>query len=280
MITYGGTLLEMGHTGMVKDKLQEIIAKNRRSAPLRLVAAFSEKYLKAWYNEARWDFETNGEALVLARFSQWAQGREISIWDVGAHNGEWAEAAHKMAPRAVVHSFEIIPAIAATITDSSWRTAHAFGLSSEEAVVDVHWNQGHNTESSINPRSEVATYQTSPVSVIQCQVRAGDKLVGELGFPDFLKIDTEGHEASVLRGFRETLQGENAPTLIQFEYGSTYVPSGTTLREIYSLLPGYSIGRLYPRYVDFKSYSYADENLRMGNMIATKDQKLKDLLAG
>lgn len=265
---------------MIKHKLQEIIAKNRRSAPLRLIAKSSEKYLHAWYNEARWDFRTNGEAFVLARFSQWARGRPVVVWDVGAHYGEWSEAAHEMVPSAAVHSFEIIPAIAATLTDTKWRSVHPFGLSDADGVVDVHWNQGHDTESSINPRTEAATFQGAPVALTQCQVRAGDKLVAELGAPDFLKIDVEGHEAYVLRGFRETLEGDNSPRLIQFEYGATYVPSGSTLREMYGLLPGYSIGRLYPDYVDFKPYAYSDEHLRMGNMIAAKDQDLRNLLAG
>ena len=51
---------------MIKDKLQEVIAKNRRSVPLSLIAKCSEKYLHAWYNEGRWDFESNGEAFVLS----------------------------------------------------------------------------------------------------------------------------------------------------------------------------------------------------------------------
>lgn len=270
----------MGCTGMVNETLQYIIAKNRRSLPLRLIAGWSERYLRAWYNENRWGLENNGEAFVLARFGRWAEGRRVTVWDVGAHVGDWSEATHKMVPFATVHSFEIIPEIASTLTDTEWRSAHAFGLSDAEGTVDVHWNKGHKTESSINPRAESATYRTSPVEVIQCQVRAGDKLVDELGYPDFLKIDTEGHEASVLRGFSETLRSTRAPALIQFEYGTTYVPSGTTLRDIYSLLPGYSIGRLYPDYVDFKSYEYSDEHLRMGNMIATRDQALIKLLAG
>lgn len=264
---------------MVKDKLQYIIAKNHRTSLFRLIAAGSEKYLSAWYNENRWGFETNGEAFVLSRLNHWAQGRRVAIWDVGAHNGEWSEAAHKMVPSAAIHSFEIIPEIASTLTDSAWRTAHAFGLSNAEGTVDVHWNKAHNTESSINPRSERLTFQESPVNVIQCKVEPGDKKVGDLGFPDFLKVDTEGHEAYVLRGFSETLKSRNAPSLIQFEYGETYVPSGSTLREIYSLLPNYSIGRLYPDYVDFKPYSYSDEHLRMGNMIATRDLALRNLLA-
>ncbi len=265
---------------MVKDKLQHIIAKNRRSVPLRLIAKCSEKYLHAWHNESRWDFESNGEAFVLSRFNQWARGHEVVIWDVGAHYGEWSEAAHKLASSAAVHSFEIIREMALSLPDTDWRSTHALGLSDAESEVDVHWNKGHDTENSINPRSEYPTFQGVPIAVIRCQVKTGDQLVDELGPPDFVKIDVEGHEAYVLRGFRETLRGGNAPRLIQFEYGATYVPSGSTLREIYALLPNYSIGRLYPNYVDFKPYSYSDEHLRMGNMIATRDHALKNLLAG
>jgi FkbM family methyltransferase len=265
---------------MIRHKVQEVIVKNRRSIPLRLIAKFSEKYLHAWYNEGRWDFETNGEAFVLSRFNQWAQGRKVVIWDVGAHYGEWSEAAHKMAPSATIHSFEIIPEIASGLTHTDWRTTHAFGLSDAEGEVGVYWNKGHDTENSINPRTESPTFRGVPVTVTQCQVRTGDKLAAELGSPDFLKIDVEGHEAYVLRGFGETLRGVNAPRIIQFEYGSTYVPSGSSLRDIYALLPGYSIGRLYPDYVEFKPYSYADEHLRMGNMIATRDPELRDLFAG
>lgn len=265
---------------MIKDKLQEIIAKNRQLLPLRLIAKGSEKYLHAWYNEARWDFRSNGEAFVLSRFNQWARGRNVIIWDVGAHYGEWSESAHELVPSAEIHSFEIIQEMASRLTDTDWRSAHPFGLSDVEGAVDVHWNKRHDTENSINPRTEYPTFQESPVVVTRCQVKTGDQLVDELGPPDFLKIDTEGHEAHVLRGFRETLQGGSAPRLIQFEYGATYVPSGSTLRHIYALLPDYSIGRLYPGYVDFKPYSYSDEHLRMGNMIATRDQSLENLLAG
>lgn len=264
---------------MIKLKLQEMIVKNRRSIPLRLIAKYSEMYLRSWYNEARWDFETNGEAFVLSRFNQWTQGREVAIWDVGAHYGEWSEAAHKLVPSAMIHSFEIIRETALRLPDTDWRSTHAFGLSDVEGVVDVHWNKRNDTESSINPRSEFPSFQGVPIAVVQSQVKAGDQLIGELGLPDFVKIDVEGHEVYVLRGFRETLQSEHAPQLIQFEYGATYVPTGSTLREIYALLPNYSIGRLYPDYVDFKPYSYSDEHLRMGNMIATRDQALQNLLA-
>ena len=104
-------------------------------------------------------------------------------------------------------------------------------------------------------------------------------MVETLPPPHVLKIDVEGHETAVLRGMQRLLSGDYAPLIIQIEYGDTYLPSGSTLKDVYSLLPGYSIGRLFPNHVDFRPYSYADDHFRMGNIIATRDARLKSLLA-
>jgi len=53
---------------------------------------------------------------------------------------------------------------------------------------------------------------------------------------DFVKIDTEGYELNVLMGFEELL---NSVKIIQFEYGGTYLDSGTKLIDIVSYLRTY-----------------------------------------
>ena len=67
---------------------------------------------------------------------------------------------------------------------------------------------------------------------------------------------------------------------MQFEYGSTYVPAGATLREVYGLLgdAGYRIGRLHPDHVDFQAYALELEHYRMGNYIAVRDPDLVAVL--
>lgn len=46
---------------------------------------------------------------------------------------------------------------------------------------------------------------------------------------DFVKIDTEGYELEVLKGFGEALKKVK---VIQFEYGGTYLDSGVRLADV------------------------------------------------
>ncbi|WP_041373313.1 FkbM family methyltransferase [Phenylobacterium zucineum] len=261
--------------GLVKQGIR----RWRRRPPFRMLAAACEAYLQAWYNEEYFDFEKNGEAFALARFAAWADGRPVTIWDVGGHHGEWSQAAHERLPAAHVHSFEIIPEVAARIPPTPWRTVHALGLSEEAGAVDVHWSAVDDTCNSISPRTETPYFAAAPAQVVRCAVATGDEMAGRIAPPDLLKIDTEGHEASVLSGCQGLLASDRAPAMIQFEYGTTYIPSGSTLREIYRLLPGYEVGRLYPDHVAFKPYAYADDHFRLGNMVAVKPARLRALLA-
>jgi FkbM family methyltransferase len=53
---------------------------------------------------------------------------------------------------------------------------------------------------------------------------------------DFLKIDTEGYELNVLRGFEDFLENIQ---IIQFEYGGTFLDNNTKLRDVINYLSSY-----------------------------------------
>lgn len=69
----------------------------------------------------------------------------------------------------------------------------------------------------------------------------------EINQIDFLKIDTEGFEFAVIKGFEEKLKDIK---IIQFEYGKTYIDSGIKLMDVINYLKEYG----------FQSFYYLDSN--------------------
>ncbi len=53
---------------------------------------------------------------------------------------------------------------------------------------------------------------------------------------DFIKIDTEGYELNVIKGFEDYVQNIN---IIQFEYGGTFLDNNTKLIHVIDYLKGY-----------------------------------------
>jgi FkbM family methyltransferase len=266
------------------NAIRQYIRDHRRAILFSGPALLAEKYLRAWYNEDFYDFSKNGEAFALTKFGTWWGSRSINIWDIGAHRGDWSMIAHKLVPQAHITSFEMIPAVyeqmVAKLSPSDWSTPVCCALSESEGRQTAFWNQKYDTTSSIQPRSGHVFADKSDLVEINCSSTTADIYSRSNGSPNMLKIDTEGHEISVLRGCRDVLTGGMPPDMIQFEYGSTYLPGGFTLKNAYDILvpQGYSVGRLYPNHVDFREYEYKDDNFRMGNFIAVRSEELKRML--
>ena len=86
---------------------------------------------------------------------------------------------------------------------------------------------------------------------------------------NFLKIDVEGYEPQVLRGFQGLLESERI-NIIQFEYGYINIAVNFLLKNFYDYLGSYDflIGKIYPNYVDFRDYRFKDENFYGPNYLA------------
>lgn len=261
-----------------------LIRAHEHRGPFDILGRAAERYLRAWYNEDYYDFERNGEARALRKFRQWYRGDHLLVWDVGAHHGEWATLAHQALADAKIISFEMIPqtyqALQSAMAGKNWSRTVASGLSDSSGVFTACFNAKHDTTSALTPRLGNSLYPAESLSSVDCTLIKGDEFYPETGVPQVLKIDTEGHEVRVLKGCLEMLRSESAPEMIQFEYGQTYIPSGSTLHQIYELLEplGYKIGRLYPNRVKFRAYDYASDNFRMGNFIAVRSAELAQAL--
>lgn len=73
---------------------------------------------------------------------------------------------------------------------------------------------------------------------ITLEVRRADEYIRKNNIQeiDFLKIDTEGYEFKVLKGFGETL---SIVKMIQFEYGGTFLDNKTRLRDVIHYLENF-----------------------------------------
>lgn len=180
-------------------------------------------------------------------------------------------------PNAQVFSFELIKDQAALAREAHKAnpnvTVFDFGLSDSDQEIEISYNPRAGKAASISPRLRSQFYTDLELTKAICTVRRGDHVPELLALPriDLRKIDTEGHEVSVLTGLAALLaQPHLRPTVIQFEYGDTFLPQRTNLLQIHELLGplGYEIGRVGPRGVNFKTYCYADDHFRMGNYVA------------
>lgn len=258
----------------MEKTIKSWIVKKRRTNIVRLTARTASRFLNAYYNTGNYDFAENGEELALSTFAAHAPERPV-IWDVGAHQGDYAREAHRIMPQAKVVSFEILPPIAEQLQQlaGTWLEVKPFGLSDTAGIVDVVWNKKADTTNAIKPYAS-EFFDHDELEKVSCSVTTIDQLIHEgEAAPHFLKIDVEGHEGAVLDGARKLLFGPSAPKVIQFEYGMTWIPSSRLLSTTQAMLEeaGYKVGRLFPDYVEFKEHNWTDEHFRMGNMLAVKD---------
>ena len=110
----------------------------------------------------------------------------------------------------------------------------------------------------------------------ECPIHKGGDYVQEKGIEtiDFLKIDTEGSENLVLEGFIDILK-KGEVKVIQFEYGYINIISKFLLYDFYQFFNElrYTIGKVYPKRVEFKEYNLKDENFLGPNYVAVKSSE-------
>ncbi|MGF1601475.1 MAG: FkbM family methyltransferase [Thermosynechococcaceae cyanobacterium] len=257
--------------GSIGAFLENLIRQNRHLKVIELGAEFASFFLKSYWNEGYFEMNKNGEFHLIRAAQAYFKDQQVTVFDVGANHGQWSVRLKELLPDSVIHCFEIVPNTFDILVEKL--AAHKgivfnnTGLSDVPRELQVTFFTDEDTGSSIQ-----ALPWDSPSKSVACDVVSGDQYCKEHGIDkiDFLKVDTEGHEVSILKGFSERLKSEKI-TLIQFEYGFTYLPPRSTLGDVYDLLSpyGYCIGRLYPKGVEFKPYDFfVDENFKMGNYVA------------
>lgn len=267
--------------GPMKPPIKNFIHQHRRNRLVSKGARLCAYYLDLYYNRATDDLDANGERWIASHISLLAKpGEKAIVFDVGANVGTYVALLRAGIPRFEAHCFEIVPevsqALAAALADDSRIIVNDFGLSDRAGDASVTIFPGSSPGSSLAPLPWERFGLSRESRPSRVETGDGYRVARQLPRVDFLKIDTEGHDLAVLRGFRASLEG-GLVGAIQFEYGEVSIPSRTLLADFYELLVplGFRIGRLYPDGVDFKDYNpFEDERFIGGNYIAAhRDQE-------
>jgi FkbM family methyltransferase len=249
-----------------KTRSRRLIARNRGHASVRALHRLAT-FIDGCYENDEWDMCANGETTLIERL---APARFRTVFDVGAHVGDWSIEALGAWPDARVHAFEVAPPTFERLKRrideaglSARSTLVCKGLGDVTATRNMYYFPDHPNLTCDLPRHE---YESRPFCA---EMIDGDGYVRQQGLEriDFLKIDVEGAEHLVLKGLAETLDAGNVDC-IQFEYGAFSIQTRVLLADYYErLAPRYSIGKIYPRSVEFRDYHWTMESFRFSNFL-------------
>jgi FkbM family methyltransferase len=222
--------------------------------------------------------ERNGECWLLNKIS--SLGFKI-FFDVGANRGDYIKDIFKYIPDAEIHAFEILPVNYQVLNKSVSNNElylNDFGLSDLEGELEIFYNKAVECDSmatsypKLNIESERNYYNEKAL----CKVRRGDNYLKEKSITriDMLKIDVEGNELKVMKGFGSRISDFR---LIQFEFGVYNIVSHDLLSDFFDYLSSndFIIGRLFPKGVYFFKYDFFRELFEGGNYIAIKKDDLE-----
>ncbi|MCB1356430.1 MAG: FkbM family methyltransferase [Maritimibacter sp.] len=228
--------------------------------------------LVRYADNLNFDIETNGERRVLECL---AVVHPKCVFDVGANEGEWALLTRMLHPDCNVHCFEIVPStseiLKRNISGDPHIVANAVGLSDEPGTLTISVSSTSSTTATANPIQGMKFHEGYYDQHHECEVTTGAAYVREndIGRIDFLKIDVEGMDLRVLKGFGAHLERVRA---VQFEYGIFNISSRDLLVDFFRLLTshGFIVGKIYPRHVDFFDYTFNREDFGGHNYVAVK----------
>jgi FkbM family methyltransferase len=179
-----------------------------------------------------------------------------SIFDVGAHDGEYILNLRQRGFHGNAYAFEPHPVtyqrLEAYCQTDAKTTAFPFGLSNQKGTLTIYDRKPTKNQNGTHHASlysdVITSLHKSDVEAIDIQLETLDEFVSshDIKQIDLLKIDTEGHEFSIIQGGKATIESGKVK-LIQFEFGQMNVVSRVFFKDFYDALsPKYRIFRLLP----------------------------------
>ncbi len=193
------------------------------------------------------------------------------VFDVGANMGNYSIELMKLFPECKIVAIEPSSEAFRQLTKRFEMNPNVkvvnYALGAVEGAASLFFDKAGSGLASLSQRN-LDHINMSLTNSETITVSTGQALVEETGnCPTFVKIDVEGHELDVLRGFGEYL---NSIKLIQFEFGGCNIDTRTFFKDFWALLsPNFKIFRISPNGPQLISkYSESHESFMTSNFLA------------
>jgi len=223
------------------------------------------------YENHNYNPQTNGEYKLLEKLRKFDF---TCFFDVGANVGNWSIQAAKSFPRSNIYAFEIMEEPFKELSKKCMIypsiKSYNVGLSDKDEELQMREYEGASEHASLYD------YNDQPARIISRKAISGDNFLKDNNITQvgLIKIDTEGHDLAVLKGFEGALQ-KKLINVVQFEYGKPNILSRALLYDFFKFFEGhgYLVGKIFPHFVRFKPYDFFDENFIGPNFIAVRNDR-------
>ncbi|MBX2932307.1 MAG: FkbM family methyltransferase [Chitinophagaceae bacterium] len=218
---------------------------------------------------------TSGEMNVINFISKKLQSKNVILFDVGANIGNYS--------KILLSEFSSIQQLYCFEPSTSTFEQLKINLNNKPITVLVNKGLGEikekltlysatkNSEiASIFPQKELlekyGVMKEETIEIISLDEFCTEEKIAHI---DFLKLDVEGYEISVLKGAKNMISSK-AISYIQFEFGITNINSKTYFKDIWDILfEHYKIFRVVKDGLyEMKRYSYTYEIFQTTNFLA------------
>ena len=252
--------------GLLTKALESVV--NRRGKASHLLY-FAARRIICRYDNQDVNIATNGERVFIQRMS--ARGL-TTVFDVGANVGDWVAEVLEFSKTATVYSYEAIPTTYAELT-ANVRDSRALLFNKALSNVPGELEFNASNLSVVSSVYDVHRFDdTLTVTKVTVAAETGDAECARLGIThiDLLKVDTEGHDLTVLRGF-EAMLTRGAVDVIQFEYNIFTLLAREGLFDFYDFLgERYFLCRLLPTGLELMAYERGLDNFSQSNWICVR----------
>jgi FkbM family methyltransferase len=161
------------------------------------------------------------------------------VFDVGANVGRWSELLLQEIPGACVYMFEPSPGCQSRIKGNPALSGVKLipaAVGDEPSTAVLHFSSETDGSASLHERGDTF-FKGLEYSKLHVDVVTLDDVIEREGleFVDFIKIDVEGHELSVMRGAQRALKNRRVGALA-FEFGTGNINSKTFFRQFWDVL--------------------------------------------